>query len=151
MITQKYEDITSKEFLDKAIQNAKFWCQENLPKYLLGLYKEFDYSIFHYVIDDMINSDMRLDKNGLIRVSRKKLKWYQKREEHFKKNKIRESIEVDPESMFVHEITEFILRKPELFDLTIYLSKYFLRWHEIAREMENINRRERGLREWPKY
>lgn len=150
-------DITSKEFLDKAIENAKIWCENNLPKYLRGFKGEFNYDIFHYVIDNDMIADMKLDeeKEGLIYVSTKKLKWYLEREKLYEKDelysKIRDSVEVDPESMFVHEIVEFILHIPELFDRKIYFSKYFFRAHEIAREIENINRRERGLKDWPEY
>lgn len=158
--TQKLEDITSKEwkeYLDEALENAKSWCLDNLPKYLHGFRNEVDYSIFRYVIDnEMIGPDMRLDEkqSGLIRVSTRKLKWYQEREEYFRKNKlyskIRESLEVDLESMFVHEITEFIiLSRPDLFkDLETYLSKYLFRAHKIARKIENINRNDRGLKDW---
>ena len=76
---QKLEDITSKEFLDQALQNATFWCQFNLPKYLHEFYNGFDYSIFRYIIDNSIISDMCLDDEepGLIRVSTNKLRWYQ--------------------------------------------------------------------------
>ncbi len=164
--TQKLEDITSKEHLNKALENAKFWCLNNLPEYLQDFKNVFDYSIFCYVIDNgMIGCDMKLDEKqeGLIRVSTRKLKWYQEREDCFRKHgmrryakrgnetvKIEGAVEIDPESMFVHEITEFALFKLELFDLTTYLSKYFGRAHEIAYEMENINRRGRGLKEWPK-
>ena len=157
MKTKKLEDITSKEFLDKALENAKSWCQLNLPNYLQGFQNGFDYSIFRYIIDNkMIGSDMRLDENqqGLVRVSTRKLKWHQKREEHFRKDdklygKIRDPVEVDPESIFIHEITEFIVSKtPEVF--LYYFSKMEFP-HPIAWQIENINRIERGLKKWPYY
>ena len=170
MKTKKLEDITSKEFLDKSLENAKFWCQLNLPKYFefedefnypnatynYNNYK-FDYSIFRYIIDnEMIGSDMRLDENqqGLVRVSTRKLKWHQKREEYFRKydklyGKIREPVEVDPESIFIHEITEFIVCKNPILLLPYFSQRQFP--NSIARQIENINRRERGLREWLEY
>ena len=128
---QKLEDITSKEFLDQALQNATFWCQFNLPKYLHEFYNGFDYSIFRYIIDNSIISDMCLDDEepGLIRVSTNKLRWYQQREDFFKEHpiirygkigskttRIIGPIKIDPESGFVHEITEFIYYViPEVF------------------------------------
>ena len=157
MKTAKLEDITSKEFLDKALENAKSWCQLNLPTCLQGFQNGFDYSIFKYIIDnEMIGADMRLDENkqGLIRVSARKLKWHQKREEHFRKDdklygNIREPVEVDPESIFIHEITEFIVSKtPEVF-LHYFFKMEFP--HPIALQIENINRIERGLKKWPYY
>jgi hypothetical protein len=60
---------------------------------------------------------------------------------------IRGAVEVDPESMFVHEIVEYVIyNEPEL------LFSYLLNDqspHFIAYLVENINRTERGLKEWP--
>ncbi|MBI5148388.1 hypothetical protein HZA33_01785, partial [Candidatus Pacearchaeota archaeon] len=90
------------------------------------------------------------DEKGLIHVSTEKLDWYRKREEYFAKErcKPREPVEVDEESMFVHEITEFLIfnRIELLKDLD-----FFWVAHHKARELENINRKERGLKEWPEY
>ncbi len=155
-MTKKLEDIISKEYLDRALENAKIWCQENLKRHLQNFKKEIDYNIFQYIIDnELIGLDMCLDEwqEGLIRVSTETLKWYQEREEYYRKDefygKIREPVEVDPESMFVHEIVEFIIYEiPQLF--LSYLSKMEFP-HSIANQIENINRRERGLKEWPKY
>ena len=151
MKTKKLEDITSKEFLDKALKNAKSWCQLNLPTCLQGFQNGFDYKIFCYIIDNkMIGSDMRLDENqqGLIRVSTRKIKWYKQKEDHFKAYGLKEP-ETDPRSMFIHEITEFIVSKtPEVF-LHYFPKREFP--HPIARQIENINRIERGLKEWPYY
>ena len=161
--TQNLEDITSKEHLDMALENARSWCSGNLQKYLQGFQNGFDYSIFYYILDnEMIGSDMALDdeQEGLIRVSTDKLKWYQKREDFFRENdmirwarkegntiQIRGAVEIDPESMFVHEMTEFIISKtPEI--LLNYLLKMEFP-HFVAYRIENINRRERGLKEWP--
>lgn len=161
--TQKLEDITSKEYLDTALENAKSWCLSNLPEYLQGFQNGFDYEIFHYIVDnEMIGSDMRLDEEqeGLVRVSTRTLKWYEERENYFRENgmirwakigdeiiKIEGAVEIDPESMFVHEITEFIANKiPEIF--LYYFSKMEFA-HSVAYSIENINRRERGLKEWP--
>ncbi|MCX6710123.1 MAG: hypothetical protein NTV63_04210 [Candidatus Woesearchaeota archaeon] len=146
--SQKLEDITSKEYLDKTLENAKSWCLNNLPKHLQGFQNGLDYDIFHYVIDnEMIGSDMCLDnkEEGLIRVSTRKLQWYIEREKYFGQYGHKEP-ETDSESMFIHEITEFLVHKiPEVF------SHYFSKMefpHSVARKIENINRRERGLKEW---
>lgn len=164
METKKLEDITSKEFLDKALENAKSWCQFNLPEYLKLedrfnylniIYKyKFDCSIFKYIIDNemigTIGADMALDdkKPGLIRVSAEKLKWYKQKEDHFKAYGLKEP-ETDTMSMFIHEITEFIVSEtPEVF-LYYFLKREFP--HSIARQIENINRIERGLKKWPEY
>ncbi|MBI2047238.1 hypothetical protein HYT26_03695 [Candidatus Pacearchaeota archaeon] len=160
---QKLEDITSKEYLDKALEAAKTWCRVNLSKHIQNFQDKFDYKIFNYAVDNkMVGPDMCLDKqnNGLIRVSTRKLKWYIEREKHFKdyrmiryakiadKNiKIEGYVEIDPESMFVHEITEFIVSKiPEIF--FFYFSKMEFP-HFLAYQIENINRKERGLKIWP--
>jgi hypothetical protein len=155
-------DITSKEFLDKALENAKTWCSKNLPKHIKCFKNGFDYDIFRYLIDNEMISDMRLDEErGLIRVSTEKLKWHQQREDCFEKHKfpryvqrgneiikIKGAVEVDPESMFVHDITESIIYTvPEV--LLNYLLK--IDPHAVAYQIENINRRERGLKEWPMF
>lgn len=161
---QKPEDITSKEYLDKSLENAKIWCQMHLQEYLQGFQDGFDYEIFCYVIDnEMKGPDMCLDErmNGLIRISTKKIKWYQEREQYFKERgmlryadmeketiRIEDCVEVDPESMFVHEITEFLFYVvPEVF------LHYFLKMdaHTLAYQIENVNRKERGLKLWPEY
>ena len=151
MKTKKLEDITSKEFLDKALKNAKLWCQNNLSEYLQDFQNEFDYSTFRYIIDNkMIGATMALDnkKPRLIRVSAEQLKWHKQKEDHFKAYGLK-APETDPRSMFIHEITEFIVSKtPEIF--LYYFSKMEFP-HPIARQIENINRIERGLREWPYY
>ena len=112
----------------------------------------------------MIGSDMRLDEKqeGLILVSTRKLKWYQERECYFKEHgriryakreneriRIDGAVEIDPESMFVHEITEFIVSKtPKVF--LYYFSKMEFP-HFVAYQIENINRRERRLKDWSEY
>lgn len=71
----------------------------------------------------MLGSDMRLDEKqkGLIKVSVRKLRWYQEREVFYNKRGM-ETAEVDPESMFIHEIAEFISSEnPEV--LFYYLSR----------------------------
>jgi len=144
----KLEDITSKEFLDKALQNAKNWCQKNLSKHLHGFQNRFNYEIFHYLIDDeLLGYDMYFneEEKGLIRVSTNQLKWHKERELSLEM----QFPETDPESMFIHEITEFILYKtPEVF--LHYFSKMEFP-HSVALQIENINRRERGLKDWPEY
>jgi len=77
---QKPEDITSKEYLDKSLENAKIWCRMRLQDCLQGFQDGFDYEIFCYVVDnEMKGPDMCLEErmNGLIRVSTKKIKSYQ--------------------------------------------------------------------------
>ena len=144
------EDIISTKNLDEALSKAKKWCRENLPKYFRDFQQE-KYDIFRYVIDnEMIGYDMRLDteESGLIRVSTRKIKYYLKREQNYRLNKIlgREPIEIDPESMFVHEISEFIiLNKMVLLNQPSYRTNV----HQVAREIENINRIERNLKKWP--
>lgn len=155
-------DIISKESLDKSLQNAKGWCKSNLPKHLKGFKNGVDYSEFQYIIDNnLIGPDMCLDEKifGLIRVSTEKLKWYQEREKYYDENKITRyaklegevikfegGVEVDPESMFVHEISEFtIYTVPEVALTCLFSSDP----HKIAYRIENINRKERGLKPWP--
>lgn len=146
------------------MENAKSWCSTQLPVHLYGFKNGFDYDIFQYVIDnEMISYDMCLDdkKEGLIRVSTKTLQWYIDKEkyceehvfeEHGRKYGFKEP-ETDPESMFIHEITEFLVNKiPEV--LLHYMSEIEFPYavpHAIATKMENINRKERGLKEWPEY
>ncbi len=151
-LNQNTEDITSQEYLGKALENAKSWCMNNLQKYLSGFQNRIDYSIFSYVIDnEMIGYDMRLDdmQSGLIRVSARKIKYFQNREERIRrdelyKHKVRGPVEIDPESMFVHEIAEYVmLQKLNLFG-------HFDDIHSLVRSIENINRKERNLKEWPK-
>ncbi|MBU1200990.1 MAG: hypothetical protein KJ583_05570 [Nanoarchaeota archaeon] len=162
------EDITSKEFLDDALSNAKTWCWKNLSKHLEGFIGDFDFRIFNYKIDNSkagLGYDMFFDEkeNGLIRVCTKQLEHYQERENYIKENStvrrgdigdksviIYGAVEVDSESMFVHEITEYVLLNPNLFDIKIYIDKYFGMAHKYAYEMENINRQERGLQLWPR-
>ena len=158
---QKLEDIASKEFLDAALENAQAWCLANLARHLQG-YNKFNYRLFRYVIDNsLIGQDMCLDDKdpGLIRVSAETLRWYKQREENITdwykevksdlpKHDFREP-ETDPKSMFIHEMVEFIIYKiPEI--LVLYFSKMEFP-HMVARHIENINRRERGLKDWPDY
>jgi len=143
------EDITSKEFLDMAFENSKYWCLNNLPIYFKSDVK-INYDIFKYRIDNemigSIGSDMCFDESGQIRVSQKKIKFYQEREKVFEFEP-----ETDPESMFIHEIAEFIINKNHEIMLD-YLNEFrFPAPHLIARKIENINRKEKGLREWPYY
>lgn len=154
---QQLNDITSKEFLDKALKNAIRWCKGNLPTNLKGFGNGMDYSIFYYTVDnELLGPDMTFDDSGQIRVSTEKLKWYREREQYLRKDKlyrrIEEPAEVDPESMFVHEITEFVLfHRPNLFDFETFCLEYLFLFHETAWKVENINRKERSLNPWPKY
>lgn len=156
------EELTSEAFLEKALENARQWCEKNLHSHLEGFNAGFDYSIFHYIRDYDMISDMRLgeNKDGLIRVNPGKLEWYYKRESYFEEMGMRRSafidgkaariiggVEVDPESIFVHEIAEYIMNKvPEV--LLNYLPKFEFP-HIIAHKIENINRLERRLKPWP--
>jgi len=165
MQNNQLEDITSKEFLDTALRNAANWCKGNLHKHLEGFNNGIDYSIFSYVVNnELIGPDMCLDekKPGLIMVSTDKLFWYKQKEVYFKEIGMRRyalverkpvniigAVEVDPESMFVHEIVEFILSK-DAETFFHYFSKLEFP-HDIAYQIENINRLERGLKPWPEY
>ncbi len=161
------KEITSKRYLNRALENAKRWCEKRFPEYLE--IKDFDYEIFSYVIDNsIVGTAMLLDREveGLIRVSTYNLEKLIKREEVYRNDplykKIRKPVEVDPESMFVHEITEEILLQEvslEKFGTREwrFLSANIINFlcnsgiHQIARTMENINRTERGLSKWPEY
>jgi hypothetical protein len=151
MLKQSLQDITSKQFLDRALEGAKYWCKDNLVIYLQCFSGDFNYNIFNYKINNdkrrMLGIDMSLDNEspGLIFVSTDKIKWLQKRERYFRELNPDEP-EVDPESMFVHEITEFIAER-DINVLVHYLSK-FQPPHNLAREIENINRVHRGLKPW---
>jgi len=159
------EDITSQEFLDVALKNAVEWCKGNLHKHIEKLSGEVDYAMFKYaVVDKLVSFDMCLDEQnpGLILISADKLKWYEQRESYFEEQGMRRSVlvdgrpmeifgsvEIDPESMFVHEITEFIASK----DTEVFLH-YISRMefpHDTGTRLENINRLERGLEPWPEY
>jgi len=130
-VKNKAEDIMSKEYLDKALENAKSWCSQNFVKHF-PYCNDIDYGIFRYIIDNGgISFDMWLDyrEEGLIRVSTEKLKWYLEREEfigrwgftrYARRDDgmifIKGAVEVDPESMFVHEIAEYVIHKnPDLY------------------------------------
>ena len=138
------------ENLDSALENAKQWCKNNLQKYILNT-ENVDYSIFRYNIDDYVTiCDMWFKDTGLIYVSTKKIKELRKIERRLAKDKYRprEPVEVDEESMFVHEIAEFLLSfRPEM----LKNLDDFWTAHNKAREIENINRKERGLKDWPEY
>lgn len=162
MRSPECQDITSTACLDYSLKNAKNWCKKRLPQYIAGLTKAFDYEKFHYVInDDTMGSDMRFypDGDGRIEFSQQQLRWLEEREVHMEEQAwprriqvgneivlLNGGVEVDPESMFVHEIAEFvIINTPQV------LLQYMLRFvtpHEIAREIENVNRTDRSLKPW---
>lgn len=158
-------DIASRECLDSSLQNAKSWCRDNLPLYLESVTQDYDYQKFYYDLNDQtMGSDMRFNtqEEGRIEVSARQLRWLEEREMEFENRgmlrvvytrdgteQYRGGAEVDPESMFVHEIAEFvILTNPHGF-LQVILEKEFP--HTKASEIENKNRTERGLRPWPEY
>jgi hypothetical protein len=114
--TQPLEKITSEEYLDRAFENAKDWCERNLPYHLDGFTKGFDYTKLKYKIAAFEN-DMT-------------------------------SVEVDPESMFVREITKVIINHGLL--LRFYCAyKLGLFYEDTAYMIENLNRKQRGLKERP--
>ena len=160
-IIQKLETRIKESHLDKALESAKAWCSENLPKHLEGFDGKFNYDIFHYTINnEQIGPDMWLDskKKGQIYVSTDKIKWHKERENAFANNaclvrysrigsklvRITGAVEIDLESMFVHEITESLIHMtPKLFE------EHWPDPHAIAYQIENINRTARGLKPWP--
>ena len=168
--TLDIEDITSVDFLNNALSDAREWCAENHPLHLKGFEGEFDYSIFNYVIDNTrAGQDMRLDQRhkGLIRVSTSILKWYDgEREAHHALKSVPKrygsiidvlgsvdrrlivgATEIDPQSRFVNQMTEFIIYNNRfVFAHHPYLPNYP---HPRAHMIENVNRQERGLELWP--
>jgi hypothetical protein len=137
------EDKIEKE-LPQAFEKSKIWCYNNLSSNLSG-YEYFDLNIFNYIIDTKSNpiSDMyfKLEDNGLIRVNTHHIEWLIKRQETFPYEP-----EVDLESMFIHEMVEYIVEK-NMQIMIAYLPDLKLP-HMLAKDMENINRKERNLKEW---
>ncbi len=130
--------------LPNAFILSKEWCRNNLHKEIIG-YQSFELNKFHYIIDNTTDSiaDMyfNLKENGLIRVNTGQIKWLIERQEAFPYNP-----EVDLESMFVHEMTEYIAETtPEIIIAYFPLFKFP---HMLARDVENINRKQRNLKEW---
>jgi hypothetical protein len=160
-IIQKLENKITKSHLDKALESAKAWCSENLPKHLEDFDGNFNYDIFNYAINnEQIGLNMWLDskQQGRIYVSTEKIKWHQERENALARNaylvrygridskliKIPGAVEVDLESMFVYKITESIIHTTsQLFQ------EYWPDPHAVAYQIENINRTARGLKPWP--
>jgi hypothetical protein len=167
--TQPLEEITSEEYLNRAFEDAKEWCERNLPYHLSGLAMGFDYTIFKHEIaayeQEMASHGMRIsdEKKGLIQVSVSKLKHLELREEQFKTNNktrctrlgyektpVKGSVEIDPESMFVREITEFVINRSFL--LQFYcVYNLGLSNEEAAYMIENVNRKQRGLKPRPEF
>lgn len=126
----------AEEALATSLESARSWCRNSLGRYVRGVTCEFNYDIFRLIIDDEQISDMCLDpkEEGLIRVSQKQLDSLKRQE-------------VDPESIFVHEITEFIVDT----DPSVYLQNCvpFPKFpHDVACIVENANRKERELKPW---
>ncbi len=168
VLTADVGDITSKDFLDEAFSNAGEWCNENHTLYLKGL-EDYNYNIFSYAIDNSrAGHDMRLDKmqKGIIRVSTTILNWYKEREAHHavesvprrygrvidllgsvERRQIIGATEIDPQSRFINQITEFILYNNRfVFEHYPYPANLP---HPQAHMIENANRQERGLNLWP--
>lgn len=137
----------SEEALAISLESARSWSKNNLGRYVLGVGCKFNYDIFRFIIDNEQMSDMCLDpkEEGLIHVSQKQLDSLKRRQEVF--CEMVRTAEVDLESFFVHEITEFIVS----IDPSVYLQNCvpFPKFpHDVACIVENANRKERGLKPW---
>ena len=157
--------ILTPKLLDDSLEEAKTWSKKNLKSYLKGFDGIYDYDKFQYIVDNaQLGHDMFFDieEKGLIRVSTNQLLWYQDREREFEgrgyKRKARifdeyfdiiGGVEVDPQSMFVHEIAEFIFDTNPRVYLNYFSPVVFS--HDIAYHLENINRKERNLKLWPQF
>ena len=139
--------LASEEVLTRSLESALSWSRNNLGRYVRGVVCKFNYDIFRFIIDNEQMSDMCLDpiEEGLIRVSQKQLNFLKRRQEAF--CGMMEGVEVDLESIFVHEIIEFIMN----IDTSVYLQNCvpLTRFpHDVACIVENANRKERGLKPW---
>ncbi|MCJ7805820.1 hypothetical protein MUP46_04245 [Patescibacteria group bacterium] len=142
--------LASEEALTRSLESARSWSKNELGRYVRGVVCKFNYDIFRFIIDNEQMSDMCLDpkEEGLIRVSQKQLDFIKRRQEAF--SGMIGAAEVDPESIFVHEITEFIVD----IDTSVYLQNCvpLTRFpHDVACIVENANRKERGLKPWFHY
>ena len=159
MVERETGALASEEVLTRSLESARSWCRNNLGRYVRGVVCKFNYDIFRFIIDNEQISDMCLDpeEEGLIRVSQKQLDFLKRRQEAFceimgvsrsyEGEMIMEAAEVDLESIFVHEITEFIVD----IDISVYLQNCvpLTRFpHDVACIVENANRKERGLKPW---
>ena len=129
--------LVSEEVLTKSLESARSWCRNNLGRYVRGVACKYNEQI----------SDMCLDskEKGLIRVSQKNLDSLKRRREVL--CEMMGMAEVDIESIFVHEIAEFIVNV----NTSVYLQNCvpLTRFpHDIACIVENANRKERGLKPW---
>ena len=151
--------LVSEEVLTKSLESARSWCRNNLGRCVRGVVCKYDYDIFRFIIDNEQISDMSLDpkEEGLIRVSQKNLDFLKRRREAFcemmgidrscEDDVIMGAAEVDIESIFVHEIAEFIVNV----NTSVYLQNCvpLTRFpHDVACIVENANRKERGLKPW---
>jgi len=139
--------LVSEEVLTKSLESARSWCRNNLGRCVRGVVCKYDYDIFRFIIDNEQISDMCLDskEKGLIRVSQKNLDSLKRRREVL--CEMMGMAEVDIESIFVHEIAEFIVNV----NTSVYLQNCvpLTRFpHDIACIVENANRKERGLKPW---
>jgi hypothetical protein len=96
--------------------------------------------VFSYVVDDSVAGTMvpDADRPGLIRVSAKNIRGISKQWPYKSR-----PVEIDPESMFVHEIVE------EGIAVFSGLAPSGDVAHNMARKIENLCREERGLEPWP--
>ena len=155
------EDITSKEFLDLALKNAKRWCTYSSRRHLLMLGHP-DYNQFQYIItnEDAFSSmhidphipTIKVSTEFLLREQEREKLAEQKREKRWaqtidKRIKVMGGVEIDPESMFVHEMIEYIINTNDEFTV-MFLEKGLIP-HDIAYLIENVNRTERSLKPFP--
>jgi hypothetical protein len=150
MLERETGALVSEEALAKSLESARSWCKNNLNRFVRGIVCKFNYDIFRFIIDNEQISDMCLDpkEEGLIRVSQKQLDFLKRRQEV--SCGMMGAVEIDLESIFVHEITEFIVDT----DTSVYLQNCvpFPKFpHDVARIVENANRKERGLKPWFHY
>ena len=141
--------VMSESDLDKCLENAKQWCQKNLNKYLPRfMLRDIDYNIFRYEINNELSASMSVHPDGLIKVSPRTLGYITSAK--FKEKQI------DFESMFIHEIVEWILifkhnEKNQSLLKRFMIRKFYSKLcspHLTARSIENIKRKEIGLKDW---
>ena len=150
MLERETGALASEEILTRSLESARSWSKNNLGRYVLGVGCKFNYDIFRFIIDNEQMSDMCLDpkEEGLIHVSQKQLDFLKRRQEA--SCEMMGAAEVDPESIFVHEITELIVS----IDTSVYLQNCtpLTRFpHDVACIVENASRKERGLKPWFHY
>ena len=144
------EDIACENNIESAFKSAKDWLNKNAVGIIRGYSPKVSYinlvDEIEYKIDTKTDRAMCMPNyfNPIIVVNLKKIKEsYQK---HLSKNN--HGPEIDITSMFVYEITKYIVTKDIETSLAYSLYKTP---HQIGREVENINRVRRGLKPFPGF